>query len=111
MLWYVDWVFVNGVDFLGKAKLIHYLKQEVKQKYIMELRIFEVNDPRYKDGVKYALLFVDPKTGKRVLMDNHHPKGPHFHLDKNQFDYDYKNESKLIEDFNDLVFQHFGEKI
>lgn len=44
-------------------------------------------------------------------MDNHHPKGPHFHLDNDEFDYDYKSDDKLIEDFKKLVLQHIGEKL
>ena len=96
---------------MGKAKLIYYVKQEIKNKFIMELRINSVDDKRYVDGVKYALLFIEPKSQKKVLMDNHHPKGPHFHLDDEEFGYQYKNDDKLIEDFKKLVLQHFGEKL
>ncbi|MGB0453829.1 MAG: hypothetical protein ACPGJV_08940 [Bacteriovoracaceae bacterium] len=77
----------------------------------MELRIHTVEDKRYLDGIKYALLLIEPKSGKKVLMDNHHPKGHHFHLDDDEFDYNYKNDDTLIEDFKKLVLQHFGEKI
>lgn len=96
---------------MGKSSVIYYLKEEVKNKYIIELKIHVVEDKRYVDGVKYSLLMIDPKTKKKVLMDNHHPKGPHFHLDDDEFDYDYKSDDKLIEDFKRLVLQHFGEKL
>lgn len=45
----------------------------------MELSIHEVgHSARYPDGVKYGLLMVDLQTGKKVLMDNHHPKDTTF---------------------------------
>ncbi len=96
---------------MGKSKLIYHLKEEIKGKYIMELKIHSVEDKRYVDGVKYALLMIEPKSGSKVLMDNHHPKGPHFHLDDEEFDYSYVSDNKLIEDFKKLVLQHFGEKL
>lgn len=96
---------------MGKSELTYYLKQEIKSKYVMELKIHTVENKRYKDGAKYSLLMMDLKTGKKVLMDNHHPKGPHYHLDNDEFDYHYKSDDRLIEDFKKLVFQHFGEKI
>ena len=96
---------------MGKARLLYYLKQEIKGKYVMELSIYSVNDKRYKDGVKYSLVFIEPKSGRKVLMDNHHPKGPHFHLDDDEFGYTYVNDDRLLKDFTNLVFQHFGEKI
>ncbi|MDP7321419.1 MAG: hypothetical protein QF441_12465 [Bacteriovoracaceae bacterium] len=96
---------------MRKSKLIYYLKEQIKGKYIMELKIHSVEDKRYANGVKYALLMIDPKSQKKVLMDNHHPKGPHFHLDEEEFDYQYKNDDVLIEDFKKLVLQHFGEKL
>ncbi len=77
----------------------------------MELKIHTVDDKRYVDGVKYSLLMIDIKNDKKVLMDNHHPKGHHFHLDEDEFDYQYKNDDTLIEDFKKLVLQHFGEKL
>jgi hypothetical protein len=96
---------------MGKSQLIYYLKQEVKHKYLMELRIHRVEDKRYSDGVKYSLLLIEMKTGNKVLMDNHHPKGHQFHLDNDEFPYRYENESRLIDDFKNLILQHFGEKI
>lgn len=36
---------------------------------------------KYPDGLKWGLICIDRVTGKKVLLDNHHPKGPHLHLD------------------------------
>ncbi|MCT4641505.1 MAG: hypothetical protein N4A33_04350 [Bacteriovoracaceae bacterium] len=96
---------------MGKSRIIYHLKEEIKNKYIMELKIHAVDDKRYEHRVKYSLLMINPKTQKKVLMDNHHPKGPHFHLNEDEFDYEYRNDDKLIEDFKKLVLQHFGVKL
>ncbi len=96
---------------MGKSALIYYLKEEIRGRYIMELKIHATDDKRYGDGIKYSLVMIDPKTGDKVLMDNHHPKGPHYHLNANEFKYEYKNDDLLIEDFGKLVLQHFGVRL
>ncbi len=77
----------------------------------MELKIRTVADSRYPHGIKYSLIMIEPSTSKKVLMDNHHPKGPHVHLDEEEFDYEYTSDDKLIFDFKEYVFYHFKEKI
>jgi hypothetical protein len=32
------------------------------------------------DGIEYGLICKDLKTGDSVLVDNHHPKCPHVHI-------------------------------
>lgn len=44
-------------------------------------------------------------------MDNHHPKGPHIHIDDDERDYEYTSDDKLINDFKKLIFQHLGVSI
>lgn len=66
---------------------------------------------RYPEGVKYGLILTDSKTGKKVLMDNHHPKGPHIHLGDRELPYDYVDEEKLIKDFKELVLANMEVKI
>jgi len=44
-------------------------------------------------------------------MDNHHPKGPHVHLDERELPYEFSNEDKLIDDFKKLVLEHLEVKI
>ena len=78
----------------------------------MEMAIHEVGrSGRYPDGIKYGLLLVDLRTGRRVLMDNHHPKGHHVHLDSEEMLYNYKNDDQLIEDFKRFVLDHLGVTI
>lgn len=50
---------------------LFYIIQMVKHKYLMELRMFQVDDMRYKAGVNYALLFLEKSFCRRVLMNNH----------------------------------------
>lgn len=44
-------------------------------------------------------------------MDNHHPKGPHIHVDNAESPYRYVDEDRLIRDFRALVFESMGVKI
>lgn len=66
---------------------------------------------KYPVGIKYGLILIDIKTSKKVLMDNHHPKGPHIHLNEREMPYNFENEDKLIQDFKTLVFENMGVKI
>ena len=78
----------------------------------MELSIHEVGkSSRYPDGIKYGLICKDLRTGDYVLMDNHHPKGPHVHVNEREFVYEYTNDDKLIEDFEMLVLKELGVKL
>jgi hypothetical protein len=95
-----------------KAVLIYHEKERFQDRYLMEMTIHQVGQSnRYPDGVKYGLLLLDTKTGRRVLMDNHHPKGPHVHLDETESPYEYKNDEKLIEDFKAFALSHTGVEI
>lgn len=97
---------------MGTSQLIHYFKEEIKKKYILELSIHRIkSDTRYPDKIKYSLIFMETKTGRKVLMDNHHPKGHHLHLDDLELKYDYVDNDSLILDFKRYVFEHFGEKL
>jgi hypothetical protein len=78
----------------------------------VELSIYEIGDPvRYPNGVKYGLTCVDLVTSKRVLMDNHHPKGPHIHLDKLELPYEFRDVPTLINDFKKIVLEHMEVKL
>ncbi len=97
-------------EILVKARLEHYFKHEIRDRFLLELRIHRVDgDARYPDFLKYSLIFLEYKTGKKILMDNHHPKGPHFHLNDEEFPYTFVGIEKLIGDFKDLVLECFGE--
>jgi len=41
------------------------------------------------NGIKYGLICKDLKADSYVLMDNHYPKGPHFHVNDPGFLYEY----------------------
>lgn len=44
-------------------------------------------------------------------MDNHHPKGPHIHVNEKEFDYIYIDDETLIEDFQKWVLKELGVKL
>ena len=95
-----------------RATLVYWHKARLQGRYILEMEIHQVGrSTKYPDGVKYGLIFIDIKTSKRVLMDNHHPKGPHIHLDDLEIVYQYVDEEKLIQDFKALVLENMGVKI
>ena len=79
-----------------QATLVFHLKQEIKHRYILEETIHTIEDvEKYPDGVKYSLIFYDTKTHNKVLMDNHHPKGHHIHINDMQYEYTFANEEQL----------------
>ncbi len=95
-----------------KAQLRYYIKNKIQSRYVLELSIYEVGKTsKYPDGIKYGLICKDLKTGDQVLFDNHHPKGPHIHINDAESSYEYISDEKLIEDFERLVFRHLGVKL
>ncbi|MGK5088990.1 DUF6516 family protein [Bdellovibrionota bacterium FG-2] len=95
-----------------KATRLFHHKARVHGHYVMELDIVEVGDPvRYPDGIKYSMVCVNARTGQKVLLDNHHPKGPHLHLDDVESAYAFINIPSLMADFERLVLEHLGVKL
>lgn len=95
-----------------RARLRYYAKNYLHGRYVVELSIYEVGvGEKYPDGIKYGLICKDLKTGNYVLMDNHHPKGPHIHLNEKELGYTYKNDELLIEDFQNWVLKELGVKL
>ena len=95
-----------------KASLVYWHKERIKDRYILELKIHEVEkSAQYPDGVKYGLICKDLKTDRQVLMDNHHPKGHHIHLDATESTYEFRDNESLIDDFAALVLRHMEVKL
>ncbi len=93
-----------------KAILRYREKNTLHGRYLIEMIIHEVNDrTRYRDGIKYGLICIDLKTKKKVIMDNHHPKKDHIHIDEQEYPYVFKDLDQLFEDFKSLILKHFGE--
>ena len=73
-----------------KARVRYYQKFLLNGRYVLELEILEVSDSsKYPDGIKYAMICKDLRSGEHVLLDNHHPKGPHLHINDEEFAYAY----------------------
>jgi hypothetical protein len=95
-----------------KAHLKYYIKNKIHDRYVVELSIYEVGkSSKYPDGIKYGLICKDIKSGDYVLLDNHHPKGPHVHINEREFSYEYVNDDKLIADFEMMVLKELGVKL
>ena len=95
-----------------KARLVRHEKFIVRRRYLVELTVHQIqHSEKYADGFKYGLICIDQISGKRVLMDNHHPKGPHTHIDAKEMPYEFKNLDQLIEDFRRLILEHLGVQI
>ncbi len=95
-----------------KAHLRYYIKNQIRNRYVIELSIYDVGkSAKYPDGIKYGLICKDLKVGNYVLLDNHHPKGPHVHINDREFTYEYISDDKLIEDFEKLVLKELGVKL
>lgn len=95
-----------------QARLLRQQKIIIQDRYIVELIVHEVGVTNaYPDGLKYGLIFFDLKTKKKILMDNHSPKGHHFHINEEEFVYEFDNLEKLLEDFKKLVFDFAGIKL
>ena len=76
------------------------------------MKLWEVaKTNKYPDGIKYSLIVINLKTGKKVLMDNHTPKGHHYHLDDTEVEYQFNGVDQLIEDFKSLVKVHLGVRL
>ena len=95
-----------------KARLVFWHKARLQNRYVLEMEIHEVGkSSRYKDGVRYSMILIDLSARRRVLMDNHHPKGHHIHLDGAEFSYAFVTVDRLIEDFKRMVLEHLEVKI
>ncbi|MBI3012803.1 MAG: hypothetical protein HYY63_04185 [Elusimicrobia bacterium] len=102
----------SATKYTMKARLIYWHKAHLQKRYVLEMKIQEVEkSTKYEDGARYSMILIDLVSKRRVLMDNHHPKGPHIHLDERELPYTFININCLIEDFKKLVFEHLEVKI
>ena len=95
-----------------KARLFRHEKFIVRRRYIVEISVYEVlNSKQYPDHLKWGLICIDRVSGKRVLMDNHHPKGPHIHIDEAELPYLFIDLDSLVQDFLSIVAEHMGVQL
>lgn len=95
-----------------KATLVRHEKFTYRRRFIIEISVHQVpKSPHYVDGLKWGLICIDQVTNRRVLMDNHRPKGPHIHIDSDEMPYKFRDLDKLISDFRQLIAEHLGVQI
>lgn len=95
-----------------KADLVFWQKARIQGRYILELKIHEVeHSAKYPDGIRYRLICHDLQTEQKVLLDNHHPKGHHLHIDDQEVPYEFQGIPTLLTDFAKWVESHLGVKV
>lgn len=75
--------------------------KQIDGDYLIDMQIIKVKESKeYPEGIKYSLVAIDRKTGKRILgLDNHEKKGHHIHILRRELKYKFVDWPKLIEDF------------
>lgn len=99
---------------IKKAALIFTEKYLAGGDVVVEIKVWQLPKSdwkRYPDKIKYRLVCINTKTRKKVLMDNHSPKGHHIHLDDLEKDYDFSTVEKLFSDFKKFVLNYMEVKI
>ena len=100
-----------------KAKLVRHEKFILRKRFTIEITVHEItvheikNSKQYPDKLKWGFICVDRVSGKKILMDNHHPKGQHLHIDDLEMPYEFVDLDQLIDDFRSLVTEHMGAHI
>jgi hypothetical protein len=95
-----------------KAKLVRHEKFILRKRFTIEISVHEIqNSQQYPDGLKWGLICLDRVSGKKVLMDNHHPKGPHCHIDDVEMPYTFIDLDQLVDDFRRIVTEHMGVQL
>jgi len=94
------------------SKRTYYHKAKLQNRFVLELNIHYISDSKqYPDNIKYRLICYDTKNRRKILFDNHAPKGHHLHIDENEFPYVFVDENQLIDDFQKHVLDHFGVRL
>ena len=99
---------------MGKARLIFTEKYFAQRNILIEIKIWQLplsDQRRYPDRIKYRMICINTKTGKKLLMDNHSPKGHHVHFGNIEQKYEFQNIDKLIGDFQRFVLNFMEVEI
>ena len=75
----------------------------------IRMDLFSISSRTGPDAFRFSWIafdLLDPD--RRVLFDNHPPKGAHFHKDGKELSFDWKGVDHALELFIDLVTQEFG---
>ncbi|MFN7903890.1 MAG: hypothetical protein ACK5P5_01780 [Pseudobdellovibrionaceae bacterium] len=92
--------------------MVRHEKFIVRRRYLIEITVHQVpKSSNYKDGLKWGLICIDQLKGRKVLMDNHHPKGPHLHIDGDEMPYDFSTLDQLVVDFRQIINEHMGVQL
>lgn len=107
---HVSWHTCDELGINMTTKIIRALKRNITKSIVVEIRVYHIDNKKYPEDVKYSLVCIDKKSGRKVLFDNHHPKSHHFHIDNDEYVYKFTNVDKLMKDFEDKIKEHFNIK-
>jgi len=91
-----------------KARLVFHEKRLVwsaslNSAAVVELKVWEVpRSDTYPDGRKFSLFLV-AQGEVLVGIDNHTPKGPHLHRNREELPFRYTDDEQLLTEFWELV--------
>jgi hypothetical protein len=92
-----------------EAKKLMKKKVILENGFILEIGIYEIEQSEnFPECLRYRLIFIEKGTGKRVLIDNHQPKGHHYHIDEDEYKYEFRGIDELFNDFRSFVKEHMG---
>ena len=69
----------------------------------LEIAYYEIETDQFRPhGWRYRLAWIQ-KDACRVLFDNHHGKADHYHVDGQEFPYEFSSVDQLVKHFVDLI--------
>jgi len=86
---------------VSRANLILRRKWTDERGNLYEIVIWRVDrSSHYPEAVRYRLAFIRPdEEVPALLYDNHHPKGHHRHVGRNEEPYAFTTARQLVADF------------
>ena len=88
---------------MEELKLLVHNRYRTKEDDLIEIKIWKVpKSGEFPDEIKYSLTFIHKKE-RLVGYDNERTKGHHKHIKGKEIKNEFKNYSKLIEEFNEDV--------
>jgi hypothetical protein len=90
-----------------------FLIKASKEQLRVHIEVWEIPYPeskKFPDGLKFSIVaFIENNTSDAVVVDCHPPKGPHFHFEGKETQFEWKGLEEAEELFWDLVEKKFGK--
>ena len=74
------------------------------------VRLPKINKKEFPEDYKFSwIAFSQDEPEERILFDNHHGKGPHFHINGKEEFFAWVNLEKALDLFYQKIIQKFGQ--